>query len=271
MCFSNQHRLRIVSGHLASGGVQLADQGPTQGMYFMAHDLAIGELNLNIARALQITGVLGVGAQETAKTGITVADDQRRPAVAQQIGQNTVRGWIVLFHVVRNQMFVAAPHMLARLRQGPNVIQENLHLQGKIEQIVRLAVFPKCKRAGLRIVVDMPLFDAAGQRCLQPRRDLRDREAHHRRLVHIVNNLAIQPGAVDSHAVEVVALVDQRLDDPRHKILHRFQAEEIRQIVGMAEAGALGDQEPEGFHHLQREAADGLNRDLSAAMLRMLP
>ena len=117
----------------------------------------------------------------------------------------------------------------------------------------------------------MRLLHPARQGRFKAGPNLADWEADQRRFVHIVDNLTVQSGPVNPDTAEVILLVDQGLNDPRHEILHQFKAEEVRKIMRMLEAGSPRDEEPKHLHHLQRQTSNGMNRDLTATMPSQAP
>ena len=144
---------------------------------------------------------------------------------------------------------------------------EELVLQREVQQVVGQAVVAKAHAAFGRFVVDDRLGRVPRPGCLEAGADLGVREADDRRLVEVVENLAVEPVAVDRDAGEI-ALVEERLDGSRHEVLGGFQREKDRRAGRVGEAGRFCDEGPVEVDHPPGQAAHRQDGDLTAGRRR---
>jgi hypothetical protein len=78
------------------------------------------------------------------------------------------------------------------------------------------------------------------------------RKAHDRRFVQVVDDLGIEPVAVNRDRFEV-ALVQKRADEVGHVVLRSFQGEEDRGLIRVGKARGLSAQGPEQIAHAAGE------------------
>ncbi|OQA21285.1 MAG: hypothetical protein BWY63_01314 [Chloroflexi bacterium ADurb.Bin360] len=97
----------------------------------------------------------------------------------------------ILFKIIHDEIGILSQQIIATQRLGPQMFDEDFHLQGEIEQIVLQAILPEMNRAFLRFIIDAELCFLSNPCGFQTWRNIRDRKANHGGFVKIVNNLAI--------------------------------------------------------------------------------
>ncbi len=194
---------------------------------------------------------------------VLVINQQRRIECGQPFAQQVVGAGAILLQIVVDEVAVTAQQKLTRGGVGPKLIGENFELQRKIEQVIFETVAAKAAGAVLRICVDAALNGFAKVGGIQPGADFAVRKADNGSLVEIINNLRIEPVAVNRHRFKI-AFFQQRAHDFCHVILSSFERQKLRRLIGVSEPGSLGGQRPEGFAHAPRQPAERGRSDLAA-------
>ena len=145
------------------------------------------------------------------------------------------------------------------------MLHEYLQLEGEVEKVVGQADLAEASGAGLSFVVYPLLALLASPGNLESLPNLGMGEPDHSGLVEVVDDLAVEPVAVDDNGLEV-PLIEQGPDQARHVVLGRLQGEEGRRIIRMGKARLLGDQRPEEIDHPLGQAADGEDGHLPAGI-----
>ncbi len=96
-----------------------------------------------------------------------------------------------LFHVVHDEMGVSSQQVLAAQGQRPQVVEEDLQLEGEVQQVVSQAVFAKSRGAILSLVVDALLTFLPAPGRLEPFPELGVREPNHRGFAEVVQDLGV--------------------------------------------------------------------------------
>ncbi len=185
------------------------------------HDVRAIQGQLFLAQPLELGCAAGIGSQERAVPGLPVHHDQRCLAPGQPLPEQVVRARCVLLDVVHDQVPVSAQQIPPARRLDQQVLEKDLDLQAKIEQVVRQAVIAKRVRASLCLIIHPLARALAAPRPLEPLSDLGVCKADHRRLVQVVDDLADQPAAADRQAVKIPGL-DVWRDHAVHIVLRRL-------------------------------------------------
>ena len=168
----------------------------------------------------------------------------------------------VLLDVVDDQVLIPSPQRILHRGERPERLREELHLQGKIEQIVAPTVVPEEIDADLHVPKDMLPLRIVRKGRLQARPNRCRRKPHHRRFVEIVGQLPEETGPVDRHALEVVVPLDLWLQQLEHQVLHHLEGEKGRAACRKGPAQPVCHQRPEELHRSARQTAQRRDRHL---------
>ncbi len=121
---------------------------------------------------------------------------------------------------------------------------------------MRQAIFAEQAGAGLGVFINAGLPRVASPGSFQPLADLVMGEADHSCFVEVIDDLAVQPVALNRHRIEIT-LLQQRAHQVSHVVLGGLQGEEGGRVIRAGKAGCPGDQGPKQIDHAPRQAAHG--------------
>ena len=218
---------------------------------------------LKLAQRAQGLASRGIGAKELTISAALIEDQDRRLEFGQPLSDNVVCAGVVFFDVVVYQVAVCARQVIPDPGIGPEDGGENFKLQREVKQVVLKAIVAETDRAILHVHVNASLGRVPDEGRVQPRADLGVGEANRRRLVQVVEDLGVEPVAVDGEGLEV-ACIQQRPDQVGHVVLGCLQSEEDGRSFRVGKAGGCSNQGPEEVAHAAGETADRRRRGISA-------
>ena len=141
---------------------------------------------------------------------------------------------------------------------------EGIDLQRKIEQVVGQTEGAEIVQAVLSLVVDPQLAGRPIPGGFQPVGNFSVGEAHQRRFIEVIQQLAVQAVGVDLHGGKVALPFHTRLHQSGHMVLGGFHRQEGRLAGLSGETGLFHHQRPEQLDAALGQAVDGQNVDLAA-------